>query len=211
MTRRKHTGRRKTIRRHRRREAALKAVAEFYMEVAKALDLPPRVLPAAPPPPPRLTRAEAIREFRARPALHMLREWWLPGVAALLLLVTAGYYWWPSEKAAVPEDFRGTWVTGNATYAGRMIVVSMETIEIVAGRRAATGPVAVTSSKVDTTTEGIRLRLVYGATGKEQTLEMLLHPGRPATMTLLRPANVVWERLEGPPASPGGEVVVPNP
>jgi hypothetical protein len=52
---------------------------------------------------------------------------------------------------------------------------------------------------------------VYGATGKEQTLEMMLHPGRPATMTLLRPANVVWERLEGSPAAPGGEAVVPNP
>ena len=211
MTRRNRSHRHKASRKQRKRDAAVKAVAEFYIEVAKSLDLPPKAVPVAPPPPPRLTREEAIRAIRARPALHVVREWWLPGVAALILAVTGAYYWWPAGKAAVPEDFRGTWVTGNATYAGRMIVVSMETIEIVAGRRAATGPVAVTSSRVDTTTKGIRLRVVYGATGREQTLEMMLHPGRPTTMTLLRPANVVWERLEGLPASPPAQAVAPNP
>lgn len=211
MTRRNRSRGRNASRKQRKHDATIKAVAEFYTEVAKTLDLPPRAMPAPPPPPPRLTREEAIKAIRARPALQIVREWWLPGLAALILAVTGGYYWWPAGKAAVPEDFRGTWVTGNAAYAGRMIVVSMETIEIVAGRRAATGPVAVTAAKVDTTTDGIRLRLVYGATGKEQTLEMMLHPGRPATITLLRPANVVWERLEGSTASPGGEAVVPNP
>jgi len=68
----------------------------------------------------------------------------------------------------------------------------------------------VTSSQVDSTADGIRLRLVYGKTNREQTLVMMLHPGRPATLTLLRPANVVWERLEGLPAPPPGGAVVPE-
>lgn len=192
--------RRKASRKRREPDAIVKAVAEFYIEVAHTLDLPRKALPEAPPPPPRQTREEAIREFRARPALSRHREWWLPALAALILVVTGGYYWWPADKVAVPEGFRGTWVSRNATYAKSMIVVSMETIEIVSGRRAATGPLAVTSSTVQPTAEGVRLRLVFGKTGSEQTLEMILHPGNPATLTLLRPADVVWERLEAPAA-----------
>ena len=211
MSRRKHGDRRKKDRGPRAKTATVKAVAEFYMEVAHSLDLPPKALPVAPPPPPRPTREEAIRAVRGSPVQVAFREWWLPALAVLLLFSTLAYYWWPAADAAVPEDFRGTWITKNSSYAGRMIVLSMETVEIVAGRRAATGPVAVMSSRVDTTAAGIRLRLVYGTTGKEQTLEMTLHPGRPPTLSLQRPANVVWERLEAPSVSAPGEAGQPRP
>lgn len=182
-------------------DAIVKAVTEFYIEVAQVLDLPRKALPAAPPPPPRLTREEAIAAVRSKSLLSRYREWWLPGLAALLLVVIGGYSWWPEGEPGVPDDFRGTWVTQNASYAGRMIVVSMETVEIVAGRRAATGPLPVTSTRIDTTAEGIRLRVVYGKVGSEQNLELFLHPGRPTTLTLARPADVIWERVEAPVSS----------
>jgi hypothetical protein len=202
--------RRKASRKHGKPDPIVKAVTEFYIEVAHTLDLPPKALPVAPPPPPRQTREEAIRAIRTRPALYRYREWWLPILAALLLVVTGAYYWWPADRLAVPEGFRGTWVSHHASYAGRMIVVSMETIEIVSGLRAATGPLPVISSTVKATAEGVRLRLVFGKTGSEQTMEMLLHPGRPATLTLLRPADVVWERLEAPRAGTSDSARTPD-
>lgn len=202
--------RRKTSRKHGEPNAIVKAVSEFYIEVAQALDLPRKDSPIASPPPPGQTREEATLEVSARPALARSREWWLPALAALLLVVMGAYYWWPADKLAVPEDFRGTWVSRNPSYAGRMIVVSMETIEIVSGHSAATGPLAVTSSTVQPTTEGIRLRLVFGKSGSEQTLVMMLHPGRPATLTLLRPADVVWERLVVPSARPPDSTRAPR-
>ena len=209
MTRRNRANRRKAQRKQRQRDATVESVTEFYLEVADSLNLPPKALPAAvvPPPPPQQTRDEVLRAIHAKPALFATRGFWLPALAVLLIVVTAAYTWWPAGKATVPEAFRGTWTSRNPSYAGRMIVISMETIEIVSGRTAATGPVAVTSSIVDTTVTGIRLRLVYGTTGSEQTLVMMLHPGQAATLTLLRPADVVWERLEGLPASPPGAEV----
>lgn len=210
MKRRKRADRSNASRKHRDRNQTVKAVSEFYMEVGHSLDLPPKAMPVAPPPLRRQTREEVIRGIRGNPALSAFRQWWLPAVALLLVATTAAYYWWPASKALVPEGFRGTWVSRNAMYAGRMMVISMETIEIVASRSAATGPVAVTSATVDSTASGIRLRLVYGANGEEQTLEMTLHPERPATLTLLRPANVVWERLDAVSASPPGESVAPK-
>jgi hypothetical protein len=190
-------------------------VTDFYIEVAQALDLPRKDAPIASPPPPgqtreEVTREEATLEVSARPAVARYRERWLPALAALLLVMTMGYYWWPADKLAVPEAFQGTWVTHNASYAGRMIVVSMETIEIVSGHRAATGPLPVSSSTVQNTAEGIRLRLVFGKSGSEQTLEMMLHPGHPATLTLLRPADVVWERLEAPTAGSPDSAKTPD-
>jgi hypothetical protein len=190
-------------------------VTDFYIEVAQALDLPRKDAPIASPPPPgqareELTREEATLEVSARPAVARYRDRWLPALAALLLVMTMGYYWWPADKLAVPEAFQGTWVTHNASYAGRMIVVSMETIEIVSGHRAATGPLPVSSSTVQNTAEGIRLRLVFGKTGSEQTLEMMLHPGPPATLTLLRPADVIWERLEAPTAGSPDSTKTPD-
>lgn len=205
MARKNRSERRKANRERRELDAALKAVTEFYIEVAETLDLPHKPLPAAPPPPPKPTREEALRAMRAKEALAGYKQWFLPTVAVLLLVGMAAYRWWPSNKAAVPEGFRGTWVTGNASYAGRMIVISLETIEIVAGQRAATGALAVTSSTVDSTAAGVRLKVVYGKAGSEQSLEMMLHPGPRPTLTLVRPADVVWERLEGkPPEPPGG-------
>lgn len=212
--------RRKATRKHGEPNAIVRAVTDFYIEVAQALDLPRKDAPIASPPPPgqtreevtreEVTREEATLEVSARPALAWYRKWWLPALAALLLVMTLGFYWWPADKLAVPEAFQGTWVTHNASYAGRMIVVSMETIEIVSGHRAATGPLPVSSSTVQNTAEGIRLRLVFGKTGSEQTLEMMLHPGRPATLTLLRPADVVWERLEAPAAGPPDSARTPD-
>lgn len=211
MMRRNRADRRKASRQPRERDATIKAVSEFYMEVAHSLDLPPKALPVAPPPPPRQTREEVLRAIRAKPALLTQRSLWLPALAVLLLTVVGAYYWWPASKAAVPEGFRGTWVSANASYAGRMMVISTETIEIVSGRSAATGPVAVTSSLVDTTAGGIRLRLVYGSANRAQSLELTLHQGPPATLTLLRPAHVVWERREGAPASPAANGPASNP
>lgn len=205
MARKNRAERRKANQERRELEAALKAVTEFYIEVAETLDLPHKPLAAPPPPPPKPTREEALRVIRAKAVLEGYKQWLLPAVAVLLLVVTAAYRWWPSDKAAVPDGFRGTWVTRHASYAGRMIVISMETIEIVAGQRAATGALAVTSSTVDSTDVGVRLKLVYGKAGSEQTLEMMLYPGPRPTLTLVRPADVVWERLEGkPPEPPGG-------
>ncbi len=211
MKRRNRADRRKASKQQRERDATIKAVSEFYMEVAHSLDLPPKALPVAPPPPPRQTREEVLRAIRAKPAFLTQRAWWLPAIAVLLLAGMGAYYWWPATKAAVPEGFRGTWVSQNPSYAGRMMVISMETIEIVSGRSAATGPVAVTSSTVDTVAEGIRMRLVYGAGNRAQSLEMTLHQGPPATVTLLRPAHVVWERREGAPTSPAANAAASNP
>ena len=204
--------RRKASRKQGEPNAIVRAVTDFYIEVAQALDLPRRdALVASPPPPEQtLTGEEATREVSAKLVLARYREWWLPAVASLLLVMTLGYYLWPAGKLAVPEAFQGTWVTRNASYAGRMIVVSMETIEIVSGHRAATGPLPVSSSMVQNTAEGIRLRLVFGKTGSEQTMEMMLHPGRPATLTLLRPADVVWERLEAPTAGSADSAKTPD-
>lgn len=200
---RRRAGRRKTRREQQLHDATIKAVDEFCIEVAQTLDLPPKELPPPPPspprppPPPRKTREEVLRAIRAKPALLRQREWWLPVVAVLLLIVTGAYAWWPTGTATVPEGFRGTWVSRDSSYTGRMIVISMETIEIVAGRSEATGPLAVTSAKVDTLAEGVRLRVVYGPAGGEQKMEMMLRRGPPAVLTLRRPSDVVWERHEG--------------
>ena len=48
MKRRNRADRRKASRQQRERDATIKAVAEFYMEVAHSLDLPPKALPVAP-------------------------------------------------------------------------------------------------------------------------------------------------------------------
>lgn len=205
MKRRNRSEQHKAKREQRELQTAIKAVTEFYVEVAETLDLPPRALPEAPPlPPPPQTREEVPRAVQTRTALAAYRQWLLPAIAVLLLAVVGGVYWWPAGSATVPEDFRGTWVTQDASYAGRMIVVSAGTIEIVAGRESATGPLAVTSTTVDSTASGIRLLVVFGTSRDEQTMEMLLRPGRPTTLTLVRPDDVVWQRLEGPPAPPPG-------
>ena len=210
MTRRNRTDRRKARREQQVHDATIKAVDAFYVEVAHSLDLPRKELPPPPPPPPQQTREEVLRAIRAKPPLLKQRAYWLPALAVLLLVVTGAYTWWPAATAAVPPAFQGTWVSQSPSYARRMIVISMETIEIVSGRSEATGPLAVTSSKVDTIAEGIRLRVVYGAAGNEQKMELMLHAGPPATLTLRRPADVVWERQTGALAAPSAGAAVPN-
>ena len=189
--------------RHRELAKAKKAVAEFYAEVALKLHLP-RKAQLAKPLAPRLTREEALREIRGGTARFTTRRVWLPVLALLLLVLTGAYYAWPATKLAVPQEFLGIWMSRNPGYVGRRIAISTETVEIIAGRGAATGPVAVTSAKLDTTSAGIRLRVVYGKGDNEQKLEITLHPGKPPTLTLLRPANVIWERVDDSRATPPG-------
>lgn len=185
----------------RRPDASAEAVTEFFLEVAGALDLPPKALPdetplETPPPVPSQQSRATPPPSRAVPAPRPRTRWWLPAVAAAMLLAVGRVQWGTWARPSVPQEFRGTWVSRDAKYAGRIIVFSAETVEIVAVGSAVNGPVAVTRTKVDTTTSGIRLRCAYATGDGEQSLEVTLHPGRPETMTLLHPPDVVWERGE---------------
>ena len=226
MTRRRHPHHSAERRKRHKRvgDKGSAALAEFYREVANALDLPlkapddPQVSgstqPGAATPrtsrvTPRVSQAKR-RESGMLAVSGQRTRWWMPVVAVLMLAATGAYVLWPAGEATVPESFHGNWTSRSANYEGRRLVLDRKTIEVVSGVGPPIGPVVVTSSRADSSEEGVRLRLSYDAPEGAQTLELLLHPGRPATLTLARPADVIWERLAERPTAPPTAAVAPK-
>lgn len=185
----------------RRRGRGRRALGEFLLEVANVLSLPPRVPPAytpsAVPPPP--TARPAGEQFssgqESAPATRSYGHVWLPSLAALLLVAwSASLINWSFGHADIPVSFRGTWVSQHYGYEGRRLVLTASTVHVIVSGDTNSQPAVVRSATVRSTPTGPQLRLVCATADGADTIDVtLLTPGK---LTLRRPADVVWERIE---------------